>query len=86
MSIKSNHEFATADIILATFLKSRNIAILKINPIDTYRSEFVFAHVPDELLNEWLHSVPQVDVRSAISNYRHLVRNARLLQQDEVRK
>ncbi len=78
-----NREFVTSDIILATFLKSKNITLLRIIPIDAYHSQFVFSSVQDDLLNEWLHQIPQVDIRAAVSNYRHLVRDARILQQQE---
>ena len=82
MSTSTNHEFVTSDVVLATFLKSKNISLIKIVPIDSYHSQFVFAPVPDALLEEWLHQVSQVDVRAAIRNYRHLVRVARIVQRE----
>ncbi len=82
MSINRNREFVTSDIILATFLKTRNVTLIKIIPLDNNHSQFVFAPVPDDLLGEWLHKIPQANVRDTVSNYRHLIRDARVLQQE----
>jgi len=67
--------FKTVDLHLAVFLKIKGIQLLGINPLDNYRSEFLFAPVSPDLLNEWLTTSALAPTRSVINEYRHLLRD-----------
>lgn len=69
--------FRTQDIHLAVFLKTKDVKLVVINSLGSFRAEFVFEPVCDELLNEWLTTEALAPVRTTISEFRHLRKTAR---------
>jgi hypothetical protein len=72
-----NSDYSTEDIHLAIFLKLKGIELLEIVPLAPYRSQFIFSHVPKQLLDTFLSSPVEVPLRNCINEYRHLLREVR---------
>ena len=73
-----NNRFTTEDINLAAFLHAKNIILLDIQPVDKFHCSFVFEQPPKALLDYWLSKA--AFERKIISSYRHLIRDARVVQ------
>ena len=81
-----SNNFKTQDLHLAVWLKIQGIELVEIIPQARFRSEFVFAPVSQGLLNKWLTTAALAPTRSVINEYRHLLKEARLREDQGVRR
>lgn len=76
-----NNNYATEDINQASYLLSKNVKLLKIEPISLYKSKFHFETPPNEILQLWLAGTANTNAMALMNCYRQLAREARLAQQ-----
>lgn len=77
-------EATVRDPVLAAFLMTRGVRLVRITPETGQTCFFVMESLPRELLDEFLLQFPAE--KQAINHYRHLVRDARNILQDNVNR
>ncbi|MHA1287170.1 MAG: hypothetical protein ACTSPB_07160 [Candidatus Thorarchaeota archaeon] len=71
-------QFITDDIQLASYLCSKGVILIGIQPLDRFHSKFIFEKPPKELLDYWLSGASSE--KSLINAYRHLLKDSRQVQ------
>jgi hypothetical protein len=78
--------FHTQDLHLAVWLKIQGIELIDIIPQARFRSKFIFAPVPQQLLDKWVSTEAPAPVRNTIAEYRHLLRQVRQAEEQGGRR